>query len=364
MKIQPFTVVLFITLFIFACTATENSIGDNSTERRYNNALSNLKSGSTSTKHVDNLKSILTEIVTTNEGIKDSLSRDLSLENKELTYDINDYLIQKIFPTTAFTGGLYASKMDSLQVEQQALQAELQTFFFTQGKQHLDKAINLKDKLEGQKAYFSFEKAQKYGASVDDLLQQSLQHSVISYNFKAIAAENRYQILVDERFVGVEDINRKFKKFYYRNDSVHTDCSITIAFDRFQDTQEEQRETKSFQQQVQTGTRTETDGNGNEKEVATFGTVYGTAIKIQKIKTFTCQITLSATSTSNSCDVTDKLILETLTVSATEINVSGDERALPEEYQNFSPQILPMDRDIVEQLIEQAYQRIQSELFI
>lgn len=364
MKIQPLNFIFLIVLFISACTATEESVGNHSTERRYKNALSKLQSGSTATKHINDLKSVLTEIVTTNEGIKDSLNNNLSLENKELTYDINTHLVEKIFPTIAYTGGMYASKMDSLQTEQKALKRELQTIFLNQGNQDLDIAINLKDKSKGQTAYNAFEKAKKYGADVEELLKQSLQYSVITYNFKGLAAESRYQILVDERFIGVEDINRKFKKFYYKNDDVNEDCTITIAFDRFQDVKEDRRETESFQKQVQTGTQTETDANGNEKEVATFGTVYGTAVKIQKMKTFTCQITLSATSSSNSCDVTDKLIVETLTVSAMEINVSGDERALPQEYQNFTPQMLPTDRDIVEQLIEQAYQRIQSELFI
>ena len=233
-----------------------------------------------------------------------------------------------------------------------------------QGKQNLHIAINENNKRQSQSAYNAFEKAKKYGADVNDLLQKSMQHSLITYNVKGIAAEIRYQILVDERFVGVEDINRKFKKFHYNNDAANEDCTITIAFDRFQDIKEDRRETESFQKQVQTGSTTETDANGNEKEIATYGTVYGTAVKIQKMKTFTCQITLSATSTSNNCDVVNKQIVETVTVSAMEINVSGDERALPQEYQRFTPQMLPTDRDIVEQLIEQAYQRIQSELFI
>lgn len=364
MKIQPLIFILFISIVMSACTATEESIGDNSTERRYNTALSHLKSGSTTTRHLDNLTSALTTMLTTNAVIKDSLSNDISLTNKELIYDIDDYLLLKIHSAKPYLNGMYDGKFDSLQTEKQQLETELRTTYLEQGTRDLDIAIYENQKSKAQAAYNAFEKAKKYGADVDDLLQKSMHHSLMTYNFKAIAAESRYQILVDERFIGVEDINRKFKKFYYRNDEVDEDCTVTIAFDRFQEIKDQRRETESFQKQVQTGTRTETDAEGNQKEVAVFGTVYGTAVKIEKIKTFTCQITLSATSNSNSCDVTDRLIVETLTVSAKEINVSGDERALPQEYQNFSPQMLPMDRDIVEQLIEQAYQRIQSELFI
>jgi len=356
-------ILLCLPIFV-TCTSTKKNIGDNSTERKYNVALSNLQSGNSTKRQIDNLTFALTEMVTTNEIIKDSLHHDMTLDNKEFIYDIDLYLIDKIHRATPYISGLYSGKMDSLKIEQQQLQAELRTTFLNQGHQDLKIGVNENNRSKAQAAYNAFEKAKKYGAEVEPLLKESMQHSLTTYNFKAIAAENRYQILVDERFVGVEDINRKFKKFYYRNDNANENCTIIVAFDRFQKMNDERRQTKSFQKQVQTGTRTETDANGNEKEVATFSTVYGTAVEVEKLKTFTCQIKLSATSTSNNCDVTDKLIVETLTVSAKEINVSGDERALPQEYQHFTPQILPMDRDIVEQLIEQAYQRIQSELFI
>lgn len=364
MKNLPLNFMLFVLMLISACTASEKTIGESGLEKDYQSALNKLKSGNTSQKQIALLSTTLTTMISQQEPIKDSLLQTNQLADTEKAFEINQYLLVKIFPTLPYVDKNYKATFDKLKIEEEKLQTELQTIFFEKGKTNLDEAIAENNKEKARFAFEAFEKSVQYGkaeATVAPLKQKSLDFAMLVYHVTIDApADKRYNILLDDRFREVENINRKFKKIYFQRENLEAvDCTLEIVLDPLQNHIEDRSNTQTFERKVQTGTTTTTDGNGNSKETPVYQTVMGTLTKNTKVKVFRWNTVIKIHSNSPNCTLTSSQFQEIFESASTKISISGDERAIPEGYQNVEEQMMT-DQEAVEQLIEQIYFRIQS----
>lgn len=357
-------IFLLFCLFILlsACTASEKTVG-NSVEKTYDTALSKLKSGNTSQKQITALSTALGEMIQSQMPLKDSLLQTNQLADKEKAFEMNQYLLFKIFPALPYVDKTYQTTFEKLKTEEQTLQTEFQSFYLEQGKSNLAEALAKGDKEKSKLAYEAFGKAIKYGieaSEVKELQQKSLDFSTIIYHVTIEAPMDRqYQILLEDKFRDVENINRKFKKIYFKRENLeNVDCTLKIVLDPLHSHVEDRSNSRNFERSVQTGSTSTTDANGNSKESPVFEKVSATLTENTKAKIFRWNTVINIQSNSPNCTLTSSQFQESFENLSTRISISGDERAIPENYRMPEEQMMT-DQEAVEQLIEQIYDRIQ-----
>jgi hypothetical protein len=355
--------ILLTLILISACTTSEKTMSDNGLEKDYSSALRKLESGNASSKQIAVLSTALTEIINQQTALKDSLQQIGNLENTDKSYQINQYLLDKIFPALPYIDKSYKATLDKLKIEEQELQTFLQTTYFEQGKSNLNTAMSENDKAKSKMAYLEFEKSQKYGGNkmvLDSLKKVSLDHSIMIYNLRIkVPSDRKYLIQLEDRFQEIEKNNIKFKQIYFNQNDKKVDCTIWIEFDKLVRTLHDQQYSQTYQKRVRTGSTTQRNEDGTEREIAVFNTVSGTVSKNTKVKTFQWNIYIFIESTSNNCNLGSSQFPEILTSEALEIDISGDERAVPEQYQNFNPEPMLSDMDLMDELIDRIYRKIE-----
>ncbi len=355
--------LFLISLQIYSCVPSNEIVGNNSLDNAFESTYTKIQKGKSKSKNIKILNEQLIRIIADISMKKDNLNLN-TLEGKDQLFELNNYLAEKILKSTPYIGNRYSTKLDSLNNEKELLKTELKKSYYDFGKSELETAEKSNDKIKSQAAYLAFQKAEKYGNSATDLEELKTKSKALSffvYNIRTnVEFDERYDFLVNERFREVETINRNFKKIYYnRKNLENVDCQVDIIFDPLQIVNDIRESSSSHAAKVATGSKITTNSDGSESETTTYSTVRATLLKKTEIRTYQWNVKVQVTPKSNNCQLVGKIFTENVKASSTEIDVTGDDRAIPAHLLSSNDADIIIDSEQVDLLIEKIYQQIE-----
>ena len=324
-------------------------------EKQYNTALEKLNKGKVTDKNKQSLILSLNKIINRELPKRDSFIRSEQLTEKEQGVEINDYLLKKIVDAASYTGIVFTEKQKRFEEEGNTAKNILRREYFNQGKTKLNLGVKEKDKSLTKEAYSAFVKAEKYGSDngeLQTLKKKSLDYSKMVYNITTQSSGKRaYDALINDRFKQMEQIEHRFKEIHYQKTTRKgIDCLIEVFLDELIITTDTRTDNQQFSKEI----TAESEGN-----TAITKTVRGAMRMNKKIKLAYWDVTVNIQSNSGSCNLKNRRFREELTSEAIRVNLSGDERAIPERFKNIREQELLRDNEIAEELITRICKKIE-----
>jgi hypothetical protein len=225
---------------------------------------------------------------------------------------------------------------------------------------YFDKSRN---KSDARNAYYHFELVRQYGAGyrdIDQLLFDSKNAAMVIYNVDAdLDSDFSYQWDIDRRFDDLEG-ERGFVKIIYDNNTVPSDCYIQLDFARLDLDETSSEAVNHYNKKIQDGYKTETDTSGNSIQIPIYKEVSGT-VTIKSIKKIVSwRVDLEILNASQNCSFQEERFRASVEDKAEIFELSGDQRAIPEEFKNNTDDRLKDTDDMVEELIDELYRIIRA----
>jgi len=155
---------------------------------------------------------------------------------------------------------------------------------------------------------------------------------------------------IDNALDELEGFSDKFLKVYYEPISIirEIDCEIEIELDDLDSNIDESSDSKEFEEEITTTEDT---------------TIVTATVLIKEItKTVSWEVDLDVGGNKN-CMVSDLSFEESYTNEIEQVEIEGDERAVPSRYKRMQDNELMSDEEITEKLLEDVYDRIASHIF-
>ncbi|MFK7773287.1 MAG: hypothetical protein AB8F94_14160 [Saprospiraceae bacterium] len=363
------TVLFLFILFLFQCASPTKSLEKGNFQLAYKSSLAALEKGKSYNENQKILFQALDEIIAKESVEKDRQQNAEGLNSKEKSIKLNRSIQKKITKALPYLDGKFDETLEKLKTEEQQTNDFLASEYFSFGQEKLEKSENEKDKRFAQNAYYNFLKAKKFNSPEIDLnilTQRSLELGQVVYNIQKDAP---FDIMlhweIDRTFENLEGHQGDFLKIFYDNNLSYekVDCQINIRFRSLDIDLEEDKSEEGFKKEIVTGTTTITNSAGEEVEVDVIEEVEGIVSIQQFKKTATWNVRVEVTSNSKNCELGDASFEEETISTSQVFTLTGDERAIPNEYKKSKTEELTTDDDMAEILLGILYERISSHLF-
>jgi len=222
------------------------------------------------------------------------------------------------------------------------------------------------NKMVARDAYTHFELVQEYSNLFVDIanrLQEALEAATIIYAIDSdLDSDFSYQWEVDRRFDDLEG-EKQFYQIVYDDRSVQEDCRIELDFARL-DVEEHSKERNStFTKNVLDGYETKTDTSGKKVEIPIYKDVSAQVVITTFTKNVSWRVDLEIVKSTQNCDLREDRFKASAEDQIEVIEVYGDERAVPDEYQNVSNEQLKDTDDMVEEILDALFRDIRNYIY-
>lgn len=374
MKVHAFLsfftfLIVFGLLAIHSCSPSK-SFEKGNYEKSYDLALNQLENGNKTRDNKEILIASLDKIIEEDFQKIENLRDSLYLEDVEVAYELVKDLQSKIEESSSYTSGLFVEDYNYLLEEKINLEYELIEGYYIAGIDFWKEAKDQNDKYLAQRAHQSFDKSKMYGndyGGLDTLLEKSLDFGQIIYY---VEADARFDIThnwdIDQRFDDLQDTDDLYNKIYYEDvsiDKYEADCYVSITFENLDITQNDNRYSREFSNEIVVGQKEIVDANGQKKTIDVTETIYATVIINETEYVARWQADTEIEKDSKYCDFNENRYTEEVRFQTEEYEVSGDSRAVPARYRQQPTFRSYVKDDLVRELIDQMYQRIYYDLF-
>ncbi len=361
-------ILLLTIVLITSCASPQKILNNGNYEKAYKLALKELKKGKSMTKNrsvvSESLEQIMNEVMSESNALKNSYE----LADVELAIKKYDGLLAKIEESKVYLRDKFEMEGELLKSEQTELVNMVGKEYFAVGSELYDEAIGKGDKLLGQDAYLNLAKAYEYNhdhPDLESLLEESLEFARVIYLIEARAPfDITYNWEIDRVFDDLEDINDIFKVFIYEDNvqSGKVDCEIDIRFDNIDFGIQERNDERTYKEEIVTGIEeiTNSDGTITKKDITEIVEAYVLTKEIRKIAEW--RLRLDVRSFGNNCTISDRGFQESIVAAIQDVQVSGDERALPNGIRVGQDGRLPSDDEMAEELLEILYEQVEDYL--
>ncbi|MEM9549080.1 MAG: hypothetical protein AAGA77_24040, partial [Bacteroidota bacterium] len=151
-----------------------------------------------------------------------------------------------------------------------------------------------------------------------------------------------------------------FVQIVYDNNSIKSDCEVELDFSRLDVDERSENSSRNYTKEILDGYRTETDTSGNSVQVPIYKEVSGTVTTRRITKTVSWRVDVEINRSTNNCDLREERFTEEVEDKIEIYELSGDERAIPNEFKDSSNQELKDTDDMVEDLIDDLYRRVRN----
>ena len=358
--------IYFLAIAMLACSSPQKSFEKGQFRKAYYAALKNLKKGKKNRKDKTILKKSFAELYGEHNLEFERYLRSDYLEDWEEAYSKLDKLTEIYYDGKLYLDESYVAKFENIEGELADLGANIAQGYYELGQENMSQFQFNRDKLLAQVAHQSFKKSAEFGATFEDLdllIEQSFEQGAIYILVEAKAPFNvEYNWEIDRTFDDLEDESSGFKVVAYERMLSVVDCQMEIDFsslDRFRD---ERRSTQSFTERIEDGTEIEIDTAGNKTTVPKYREIRGEVETTRETITFRWRVAVNIFGDTGYCDFDNRTFVQEESVINEFYRLSGDERAIPQEYR--STRNIDIDEDdIAEDLIEELYEEIEDYYF-
>jgi len=234
---------------------------------------------------------------------------------------------------------------------------------YEEGKSLLAFFEKSNNKTDARNAYYHFELVKDYGLGyrdINDWLFDAKKAATLIYNINAdLDSDFSYQWDVDRKFDDLEG-ETGFVRIVYDNSSIDGDCNVDLDFSRLDVDERSDQSSIDYTKEIIDGYSTKTDTSGNTTQIPNYVEVSGRVITKTITKTVSWRVDLEIVKSNISCDLREERFRETIEDQARIYEISGDIRAIPDEFKNQTNERLEDTDDMVEELIDELYRVIRN----
>jgi hypothetical protein len=251
--------------------------------------------------------------------------------------------------------------------KKQKLEKRLVDTLIQIGQYNLDYAIRDNKKWLAIYAYDQFRKTQYYRQvpGIDTLIQDCIDYGTYIYIVDADADfASSYRWEIDRQFDDLETENFQFIQVFYDRYVNNADCDIEIRFRSLDFDIRESVKTNQYSKKIVDGYKTVVDESGNETKEAIYKDVSAEVRDKELTKIASWECALDAKPASDNCRKRDKYFKRSYSSKIHRFEITGDERAVPDQYKNQPLQEFEDESRMVEELIKLIYRDVREYLSI
>lgn len=355
-----------LAILLISCSSPQKAFEKQNYSKAFRQSLKKVKSKKATSKDKDILMESLRQLLSQNDREIEILEQGRPPKDwiKALKYiDDSNEKIRKAAPYTRYDFTQINSRLADKETK---ITTDIYGFYLRAGKQELDESKQTGEKLKAQKAYGHFNQAKRYTNDprlMDQLMAECVKYGKVIYSINSDAPFG-LGWEVDRAFGNFERESNRFLEVNFDRIISDADCDINIDFRDFDiDYRRRTVEDRQFQEEVEAGYRTETDTSGNEIRIPIYETVFG-QVRVEELSKIAIgEIWINVYSNNKNCRLSDKRIENEIVNVVERHTITGDRRAIPNNYDDTFQDELMQDDDIAEELIDLLYEEIRNYIF-
>ena len=367
---MPIFKVLLLSLLTFvlvlSCASPQKSFDKGNYEKAYKQAVKNVAKGSNKRKDRTLLNKSFNEILKEKSDNIDRYASSNVIEDWEEAYKEYESLIDLYYDGKRYLDKEYVTLMGQKETEQQQLQNDIAQNYLELGHMKMDQYESNGNKRFAQEAHEYYTRTQyydPYNDTIDALLVSSYESAIVNVYVEAESIwEMSYSWIIDRKFSELERESEGFYVVSFEKNQDIADCSLLIEFSSLDEDRSERRNTERFSREIEDGFETRQDTSGNTIQVPKYTTVTGEVTTITEIYEYEWRARVNSYGSEQYCDFRSRSFDAEEEIVYEYYEVSGDNRAIPDNYSNTSFSQRDLD-DIVEELLDELYSDIENYYF-
>ncbi|NNE26915.1 MAG: hypothetical protein HKN09_08730 [Saprospiraceae bacterium] len=333
------SVFIYSTLCCIACSSPQKSFEKGNYERAFNGALTELDKKDNSRQNKVLLNKSFEELIYHNEKENYKLVQSGLIENLEVVHANNLDIIDKYHNAKRYLNPVYDTIASDFVNRNDLLRENIALAYWDEGNTLMDVYNSTGDKFKAQDANFNYTKAYDYNIgyeAIDSLLDVSFAAGLIHVLVETNVWDMNYSWRVDNTFKNLIHLSRGFNQVHYENMISIADCRIDVSFNNIEVIENTTRETQQFTREIEDGYTTKVDSSGNTHRILNYITVRGEGVKEITTWTYNWRVRSTVRQLSPFCQMNNRHFDERGEIRHVRYDVTGDVRAVPEEYQNVT----------------------------
>ena len=358
---------LLIVISVASCASPQKSLEKGNYGKAFKSALSDLRKNKSNSKSKKILITALEEIIIQEREYLNMVMASGSVKKQADGLKAIDKLQDKIESAEPYTGDKFTQVYESLADDEEWLIEEVSGYYADEAIAYLEEFDQTGEKIKARRAFESFRRSNKYAPlteGLDSLMEQSLELAQVFYNIEVSTIWNVYHANdIRRKMEDLADNDGTYLQVYFDSaaPSSDFDCNIEISFGSLDLDTRENESSQEYEREIKT-TETTTNAAGEEVEVEVVTVVRATVFTTEIVKTAGWDVDVSVRGNRN-CSLRGDRFSEQVFSRIENERFEGDERALPSSYRSSRDETLMSDSDLVDDLLERVYDRVERELF-
>lgn len=364
---RVYHILFLFFLLIVSCKSAQDKYNAQNYKGAFDEALSGLKKGKDKNKNLAIVKKSLKQIVIQYKNLQNKLNHALAVDKVALA-DANIDLLGRLDKSSEYiiVDSFYNYKI--LQNENTNLTHEVGNFFKNEAIDLIEEAKSSRRKQAAQDGYYLIIKAEKYLGSKNELKNLKTEAEKLGTIVTNISVDywlNDFDSWdVNNRFDDLENTSTLFEKTYYNKSLSRNelDCDIEVEIQSINFRETTDNNYRTFTDKIIDRYDVKIDSNGKRIEIPVYKEIQGKVEIISKTITAIANVTLDVNKITSDCPYTRNYWTEDVKTIVEEYRLSGDLRAIPDQYKNNSGSS-PKSKDrLREDLLDEIYNRVRNEI--
>lgn len=367
MRKYSFYLFISIPFLLLSCFSAKQKFEKGKYDQAFDLALKRLEKGKGDKSDKNILNRSFRELVDESQANANTLLETNNPDNWELAYAGYDAVNKRFDAGRKYLVSTQEPLNQTIKSEKQNLEKRIVDTLMQIGQYNLDYAIRDNKKWLAQYAYQQFRKTQSYRQipGIDTLIQDCIDYGTYIYIVDADADfASSYRWEIDRQFDDLANENFEFIRIFYDQYVNNADCDIEIRFRRLDFDVKETVKTNQYTKKVLDGYKTVVDESGNETKEAIYKDVSAEVKDKELTKTASWECALDAKPASQNCRKRDKYFNRSYSSKIHRYEISGDARAVPDQYKNQTMQEFEDEGKMVAELINLLYRDVRNYLSI
>jgi hypothetical protein len=367
---RNFLFLLTIISFLLACKSAQDKFKDQDYVGAFESAIKGLKKKNDTKQNLAILKKSLTKIISAYQDDLKTYPTLIDLKQKAKVADSSIDLVEKIDKAKQYIEIDSFINHKELINQNSRLKTEVGTAYLNSAQTQLNEIKSTHKKTNAHQALDDAMKAQKYiGKSPESLkcIDEIEEYGTVVVNVEVQHWNDFSSFDVNKEFRNVENNSSGIKLIKYLYDSSKAlnkiDCNIEVRLSSIDYDESIEQRSQSFTEKVPDGFEIVKDDEGNETKVQLYKEVTGTVTIKKTIIKASCDVNTNIDDYEGNCSLSEERWSEEIETYKEMYELSGDERAIPDEYTRQPSNSMKSESELAEELLSEIYDTFARKYF-
>lgn len=288
------------------------------------------------------------------------------IEDWEIAYGQYEQLLDKYDAGKKFLSDAYDDKLEAKRKAYDRLTQAIADNYFRMGNESMKDYRDTFNKAFAQDAYSFYNKTahyKPYYPRIDNLLGESLEFAMIEVLvITEVPYDRSLKREIDREFDRIESESSGFEEILYERNIEYPDCLIRIIFGGLDIDVDQDRDQRTFSEEIEDGYDTRTDTSGVQTQIPRYRTISADVNIITERITYEWRLEVVPEGSPDICHYEARRFSEEESIINEFYEISGDSRAVPSQF--LEPVYDSRDEeDAIEDLIEELYNKVRRAYF-